>query len=243
VDFSTMLAPAIELKGSLFTLSVLHLTQNDLPLLHSSLQAKIEQAPRFFYRAPIVVNIDGLDDQPIDFIQLREIVNDLELVMVGICGGTPEQKQAAKAQQLAVLSYSKDPQSKPAQMAVEAVVEKSVEVVEKTIFEPAKEVRQNIRSGQQVYAKDTDLIILGSVGHGAEVIADGNIHIYGTLRGRALAGAKGNKNAKIYWQNLRAELVSIGGNYMMSDGLQAQLWDQAANIELSEEKIIVSALS
>jgi septum site-determining protein MinC len=242
-----MSAPAIELKGSLFTLSVLHLTRNDLPQLKSSLQAKVEQAPGFFYRAPIVVNIDSLGDQAIDFAQLREIINGFELVMVGVCGGTVEQKQAAKAQQLAVLSYSKDPEPKPekpvVETRVETVVEKSVEVVEKTVFEPAKEVKQNIRSGQQVYAKDTDLIVLGSVGHGAEVIADGNIHIYGTLRGRALAGAKGNKNAKIYCQNLRAELVSIGGSYMMSDGLQAQLWDQPANIELSEEKIIVSELT
>jgi septum site-determining protein MinC len=247
---------AIELKGSLFTLSVLHLAQNDFPRLKLALKAKIEQAPGFFYRAPIVVNIEKLDEQIIDFKQLSDIVSEMDLVLVGICGGTTEQKQSAKENQLAVLSYGKDaPQAaKPIQVerrvveatveaTVEPIIERRVEVVEKVVYEPAMEVRQNIRSGQQVYAKDTDLIVLGSVGHGAEVIADGNIHVYGTLRGRAIAGAKGDKNAKIYCQNLRAELVSISGNYMMSEALQAQLWDQPANISLAEEKIVVSELN
>ncbi|NQZ08516.1 MAG: septum site-determining protein MinC [Algicola sp.] len=244
---------AIELKGSLFTLSVLHLVQNDLHELKSSLKAKIEQAPGFFFRAPVVVNIEKLADEVIDFNALRAVIVEMSLVLVGICGGTTAQKQSAKDQGLAVLSHGKA--SSPAidkveaQQSIETVeriveVEKIVEkIIEKPVFEPAKEVRQNIRSGQQVYAKDTDLIILGSVGHGAEVIADGNIHVYGTLRGKAIAGAKGNKHAKIYCQNIQADLVSICGNYMMSEALQAQLWDKPASIELSEEKLIISELN
>ena len=244
---------AIELKGSLFTLSVLHLVQNDLHELKSSLKAKIEQAPGFFFRAPVVVNIEKLADEGIDFNALRAVIVEMSFVLVGICGGTTEQKQLAKDQGLAVLSHGKA--SSPAidkveaQQPIETVetiveVEKVVErIIEKPIFEPAKEVRQNIRSVQQVYAKDTDLIILGSVGHGAEGIADGNIHVYGTLRGKAIAGAKGNKHAKIYCQNIQADLVSICGNYMMSEALQAQLWDKPASIELSEEKLIISELN
>jgi len=72
-----------------------------------------------------------------------------------------------------------------------------------------------IRSGQQVYAQDTDLIIMGPVGPGAEVIADNNIHVYGSLRGRALCGVKGNSSARIFCQSLEAELVSVAGNYRM----------------------------
>ena len=243
----------IELKGSLFTLSVLHLIQNDLHELKSALKAKIEQAPGFFFCAPVVVNIEKLVDDIIDFGALKAVIEEMSFVLVGICGGTLEQKQSAKDQGLAVLSHGKA--SNPVAAKVDAQqssqtieriveVEKVVEkVIEKAIFEPAKEVRQNIRSGQQVYAKDTDLIIRGSVGHGAEVIADGNIHVYGTLRGKAIAGAKGNKNAKIYCQNIQADLVSICGNYMMSEALQTQLWDKPASVELSEEKLIISELN
>lgn len=247
---------AIDLKGSLFTLSVLHLSQDDLPKLKDKLKVKIEQAPGFFYRAPIVVNIDKLNDVTLDFAEIIGIINEMDLVLVGISGGSNNQKQQAKALGLAVLTGSKEtptamqatdkaaPIEKVVEKVVETVVEKVVEkTVEKSVFEPAKEVKQNIRSGQQIYAQDTDLIIIGSVGHGAEVIADGNIHVYGTLRGRAIAGAKGNKEAKIYCQNLKAELVSIGGNYMMSEALQSQLWDKPANIALFEEKIVVSELS
>lgn len=234
-----MSAQPIELKGSLFTLSVLHLSQNDLLQLKSSLQAKISQLPGFFFRAPIVVNIELLEGQAVDFLALGTIITELELVLVGICGGSPQQKQQAKAQGLAVLSHSEDPPAKK----VAAVVKQAAEPVEKIVFTAAKEVPHNIRSGQQIYAQDTDLIILGSVSHGAEVIADGNIHIYGTLRGRALAGAKGNKKAKIYCQNLQAELISICGNYMMSESLQKNCWNQPASICLAEEKLIVSELN
>lgn len=243
---------AIDLKGSLFTLSVLHLSLDDLSCLSEKLKSKIGQAPGFFYRAPIVINIDRLEEVNIDFAELIDIIKANDFVPVGICGGTNEQKQQAKALGLAVLTSGK--QNQPANPAnpevvekiVEKVVEKVVErtiEVEKAVAVPTMEVQRNIRSGQQVYAKDTDLIILGSVSDGAEVIADGNIHIYGTLRGRAIAGAKGNKEAKIYCQNLKAELVSIGGNYMMSEALQQQLWDKPANIALASEKIVVNELN
>jgi len=241
---------ALELKGSLFTLSVLHLTDNDLPQLSLALKQKVEQAPGFFYRAPIVINIDKIADTPIDFGQLKSVIEQLALVLVGISGGSNEQKQQAKQQGLAVLSFSDKQQSANNETPAPQVVEKTIErTVEKTVIKEvpvhkaSKIIKNNIRSGQQVYAAESDLIIQGSVGHGAEIIADGNIHVYGTLRGRAVAGAKGDSSAKIYCQNIQAELVSINGNYMMSEQLQQQLWAKPATIELSEEKIIISELN
>ncbi|MFT4928553.1 MAG: septum site-determining protein MinC [Phenylobacterium sp.] len=243
----------IDLKGSLFTLSVLHLTQNDLSQLEFELKRKISQAPSFFYRAPVVVNIEQLEQQQIDFIALKMVIQALDFVLVGISGGTPEQKEHAKEVGLAVLNLTKDPvKTKTAtettaesviQTVVETVIEKQIETVEKIIVRPSKEIKQNVRSGQQVYAQDSNLVILGSVAHGAEVVADGDIHIYGTLRGRALAGAKGKADAKIYCQNLQAELVSICGNYKMSEALQQDAWDQSASIELSDEKLIINVIN
>lgn len=81
-------------------------------------------------------------------------------------------------------------------------------------------ITQPIRSGQQVYAQGADLIVHAPVSQGAELIADGNIHVYGPLRGRALAGVSGNKNARIYCQKLEAELVSVAGHYSVSEDIK-----------------------
>lgn len=246
---------SIELKGSLFTLSVLHLTDNDLTELSKALQQKVAQAPSFFLSAPVVVNIEKLIDSDLDFAALKTTVESFNFVLVGISGGNNQQKQQAKAQGLAVLSYSDKQASaqaalkaqQPREVVVEKVVEKIVErVIEKEVPKPCyqtpKVVQSTVRSGQQIYAQDSDLIVIGSVGHGAEVIADGNIHVYGTLRGKAIAGAKGDSNAKIFCHNIQADLVSICGNYMMSEALQAQVWKKPACIELQQEKLVINEL-
>ena len=94
-----------------------------------------------------------------------------------------------------------------------------------------------VRSGQQLYAAGTSLVILGSVSPGAEVIADDSIHIYGTLRGRAIAGAKGNTQARIYCQQLQAELLSIAGTFQLSDALPAGLIQQPVHVRLDNEQL------
>ena len=115
---------------------------------------------------------------------------------------------------------------------------------------PAPVVRQtlvvgkSIRTGQQVYAENADLIVLGLVNEGAEVIADGHIHIYAPLRGRALAGAGGDQNARIFAQSMQAELVSIAGIYRTFDQqLPPHLHRQAVQIYLQKERLAIAALS
>ncbi|MCK4707100.1 MAG: septum site-determining protein MinC, partial [Gammaproteobacteria bacterium] len=107
----------------------------------------------------------------------------------------------------------------------------------------AKILAQPVRSGQQIYAEGSDLIIIGSVSGGAEVLADGNIHIYGSLRGRALAGVSGNTNARIFCIGHEAELVSIAGQFLHSDSLETELWKKPAQYYLEDETLHVSALS
>ena len=203
-----------ELKGNLFTLSVLHLFKNDLDSLISQLDEKIAQVPKFFFGAPIVVNLQSVPNEHIDFAKLKQALIDLQLNPVGVCNGTDEQNTAAKLHKLSILNYSKDqtPKAKPQSAANTSIVEKEVCV-------PAQIISGNVRGGQQVYAKNRDLIITGSVSPGAEVIADGNIHVYGTLRGRALAGVKGNTNARIFCHSLEAELVSVAGQYKISEDI------------------------
>ncbi|WP_105201376.1 MULTISPECIES: septum site-determining protein MinC [unclassified Pseudoalteromonas] len=227
-----------ELKGNLFTLSVLRLLTADLVALSEQLDAKISQAPKFFAGAPIVVNLEALDGAELDFSQLHALLQRLAFNPVGVCSGTDEQHQQAKAAGFSVLNYAKDNQA--AKAPAKATV--SPAVAAPAAPEPTMVVEGTVRSGQQVYAKGRDLIVLGAVSHGAEVIADGHIHIYGTLRGRAIAGAQGDKNATIFCQKLEAELVSVNGSYWISDSLQGELWGQAACIRQRQDSLHISAL-
>ncbi|MEI5638041.1 MULTISPECIES: septum site-determining protein MinC [unclassified Pseudoalteromonas] len=231
-----MAKQTFELKGNLFTLSVLQLFSFDIAKLRQELDSKISQAPKFFQGAPIVVNLADVQEQAVEFKELKQALEDLQLNPVGVCSGTQSQHDLAKQAGLSVLNYSRDVQSNaPAPT-------QSSEVVEKQVYLPAQIVNGTVRSGQQIYAKDRDLIVLGAVSHGAEVIADGNVHIYGTLRGRAIAGAQGQPDTSIFCQKLEAELVSINGSYWISDSLQGEYWGQAAQITQQDESLKITAL-
>lgn len=111
---------------------------------------------------------------------------------------------------------------------------------------PSMIVAEPIRSGQQIYARDTDLVVLNTVAAGSEVIADGNIHIYGSLRGRALAGARGDAEARIYCQQFAAELVAVAGNYVLTEDLDSDrrkaLWGQAVQAWLTGNNLNLARL-
>jgi len=130
----------------------------------------------------------------------------------------------------------------PAPESANLSSEESTTAVAQATRPATKIISTPVRSGQQIYAKDSDLIILSQVGQGAEVIADGNIHIYGTLRGRAIAGASGNKEARIFCQSLQAELISIAGIYQVSDDLPADRIGQSSQIELKENHLHIDTL-
>jgi septum site-determining protein MinC len=238
-DEGYMSEQIFELKGNLFTLSVLNLYQNDIQTLSKQLDEKISQAAKFFHGAPIVINLQSVADQTIDFATLKQTLLALDLNPVGVCNGNESQNIAAKKNGLSVLTYSNDVKRevKPVSQTVEPA-----SIIEKEVSQPAQIIQGAVRSGQQIYAKNRDLIILGSVSNGAEVIADGHIHIYGVLRGRALAGAKGNTEVQIFCQKLEAELVSIGGNYRVSDALQDQRWGQDAVIQYKNDSLEIIAL-
>lgn len=233
---------SLELKGSLFPLSVLHCSDLSISSLTSLLTAKLAQAPAFFYQAPIVINLQD-NDSPPDFEALKQLFTELKLVLVGVTGANAEQKAAAQQAGLAVLLAGKNPTAKAVEPAAQAVapVAKTPPVVQQQVMD-SKIVEQNVRSGQQIYAKGADLIIKGAVGAGAEVIADGNIHIYGSLRGKAIAGASGDSSKRIYCYNMQAELVSIAGNYWLSHSLQGEFWGKPACIRWQGESLVISEL-
>lgn len=112
-----------------------------------------------------------------------------------------------------------------------------------TTIQPAMVITHPIRTGQQVYAKNADLIVLAVVNQGAEIIADNNIHVYAPLRGRALAGVSGNKNARIFTQCMQAELISIAGVYRtIEQGLPPDIANKPAQISLEQNRLVICAL-
>ncbi len=229
---------SLELKGSLFPLSVLFCQDLSVDTLRQQLQQKLAQAPGFFVQAPVVINVEQLEQAP-DFAAIKQLFIELQLVLVGVCGASNELKKAAHAHGLASLQLSKNnkptetakPQTAPAAPATPQVITAENRLIE-----------GNIRSGQQIYVKGADLIVRGTVGAGAEVIADGNIHIYGSLRGKAIAGAGGDASKKIYCYNMQPELISIAGNYWLSDNLQGPFWGKAVCIGLQDGQLALSEL-
>jgi len=228
----------VEIKGSLFPLSILQLEDADLSALSAQLEKKLTHSKDFFYRAPLVINIEKTQGALFDFAQLKQILETHHFICVGVSNASAEQTDAAKEAGLAIL---KQPRASAEKGKSKLLDSEEIPAPTSDATTPiklaAKIVRQNVRSGQQIYAKDADLIVIGSVGNGAEVIADGNIHIYGQLRGRAIAGASGSEDAIIYCQKLEAELVSIAGSYWLSDQLPENIWQQCAIINFNSEKL------
>jgi septum site-determining protein MinC len=226
---------AIELKGTTFTLSVLKVKTTHVEHIQANLMQKIAQAPHFFVRLPLVLDLSPIETQPIDLLKLKRMLEALDLIVVGIIRHHTETNQQAHQIGLAVLSHKESLASK-----------KKPEQPKNGVTEfqtSTKVVHRNIRSGQQVFAAKADLIIFGHVSNGAEVIADGSIHIYGPLRGKAMAGASGQSKACIVTQSLEAELVSIAGNYWLSDTLGSHAYaKKSCYIQCINETLSIAPL-
>ena len=231
-----------ELKGTTFTISVLHLSDGNPDRIRQLLEAKVAQAPQFFNCAPLVLNVERLSDIP-DFEQLRELVESEDFVLVGITGARDEaMKTAAKAAGLAVMVSGKSRKAEPVAPAPAPEPVEVAQVAPVQALEPTKVHVGPVRSGQQIYAAGTSLVVLGSVSPGAEVIADDSIHIYGALRGLAIAGSKGNPLARIYAQQWQAELPSIAGTFQLSDALPAGLIQEPVHIRLDNEQLRIDRI-
>ncbi|MGL6313689.1 septum site-determining protein MinC [Vibrio sp. WXL103] len=212
-----------DLKGSSFTLSVLHLADIDVEGNLTFLREKTEQAPAFFAHAPVVINVSRVSGD-IDYKSLKSGVLETGMFPVGVTGcKTKRQQTLAIEAGLAVMTASSSSKTS-APLA------------------PLKVIRTPVRSGQQVYAKDGDLLLMSHISAGAEVIADGSIHVLGTLRGRAIAGASGQLGARIICNDLQAELVSIAGNYWLSDQISSDYWKQKVMVSLENQLLHIESL-
>ncbi|SFR74642.1 septum site-determining protein MinC [Marinobacter daqiaonensis] len=240
--------PAFQLKSTTVSLTALELAYFDTDSFEATLRDKIRQAPGFFRDIPIIVSLDHFEGPTgeLDFFKLLGICRRHNIHVVGVRGGNDDQRRLARNAALAVLPGSgrgdreaTAPEQAPeAEPALEPVGARPVSANPAA----ARVVTQPVRSGQQVYAPEGDLIVLASVQAGAEVLAAGNIHVYGPLRGRALAGVNGLEEARVFCQSLEAELVSIAGHYKISEDLQATGWKAPVQIQLRDDLLVVTPL-
>ncbi|OSI17359.1 septum site-determining protein MinC [Neisseria dumasiana] len=237
--------PAFEVKSARLDVLSVQLHTADLGELEEFLQQRVSQHKEL--------------DSMLFLLDLQEFSNPGELSIAGvvslfaryglqIIGLRHENEAWAPHAQAYHLAFSRndskpaDPQPKPAaQPAAAAPAAESVQAT--VISKPTVLINTPIRTGQQVYAENADLIVTGIVNEGAEIIADGNIHVYGTMRGRALAGATGNRDARIFIQSMQAELVSVAGIYRNFDqSLPDHLNKKAVQVSLQDNRLVISAI-
>ena len=230
-----MAEACFDLKGSMAAFTVLDLSVYHPERFARQLAKTTAQAPKFFRQAPVIISLEKLDacDLPIDVLlsQCREF----GLEPLAFRGGE-DWRQAVEKTGLSLLSPNVETKKEEADPAPANVSTPAKRVT------TSKIVTMPVRSGQQVYAAGTDLIVLAPVSQGAEILADGNIHVYGPLRGRALAGVSGDTNARIFCHSLEAELISIGGVFKLSEDLQNDVWKQPVQAYLDEGHLHVRKL-
>lgn len=208
--------------------------------ISARLAKKVNQAPSFFHKAPVVLNLGYLPDpDQLEIIKLLDLVREQGFIPVGITNCTEDQQRQAETMDLAVLttrgSGRLQEESSPEEKAVQPEPVALPSPAATVITDP-------IRSGQRVVAEQGDLIVLTSVSSGAEVTATGNIHVYGVLRGRAFAGSAGDTKARIFCQQLEAELVAVAGTYLVNEKFPDSLRAQPVQIRLQTEKIRITPL-
>ncbi len=218
-------------QGALFTVMVVRAANLRDPSFDREMSEQVQRSPRFFLNAPVVLDLKEAAGfaEAAEFAAARQILRRHTLSLVGVQNALPAQLEAAAASGLASFAPnarepSRRPMPEPAASAP-AAPPRYAAAKTRLVTEP-------VRSGTQIYARGADLVVIAPVSAGAELVADGNIHVYGALRGRALAGAGGDVAARIFCSRLEAELVSIAGRYLVSEQIPAEQRGQQVQIAL-----------
>ncbi|WP_374666911.1 septum site-determining protein MinC [Ramlibacter sp.] len=254
-------APAtFEIKSAQLPLVALHLKSADLALLGQEFAARFGDIPDFFDHDPLLLDLSPLaaDRATVpDFGELLHLLHAWRLHPVAVRGGSEAQREAARAAGLAFADDATLTRTLPTPSDASAAAEADAGAAPSEpapapappviAAAPALVIDRPVRSGQQIYARGRDLVVLAMVNPGAEVIADGHVHVYAPLRGKAIAGARGDASARVLTLSLEPELVSIAGVYRTSE----QPWPEAlrgrpAQLRLdggAEGRLVVEALA
>jgi len=230
-------------QGALFTVMVVRAGMLRDPAFAEELATQVERSPRFFRNAPVVLDLKGADGfaAAADFTEARQLLHEFTLALVGVQNAEPAQLEAAAEAGLASFAPTAAQPSRRA--APSAVAAAPAAPAAPTVAPPRASTRlvtTPVRSGTQIYARGADLVVTAAVSAGAELVADGNIHVYGPLRGRALAGASGDASARIFCSRLEAELVSIAGRYLVSEQLPPEQHGSPVQIALVDDRLTIT---
>lgn len=220
--------PAVEIRFGQVGLAQVRIRTTDAGTILDELTGRVAAAPQFFERTAVCLDLSALEKEPStnDMRAVFDAVRRAGMLAVGLAHGTAAVDALARSLDVPVLTQFRvqgkaspvpPPPVKETPKAVAPPAEAPV------LHPPSLMQHQPVRSGQRVYARNCDLVVTSTVGAGAEVIADGCVHIYGTLRGRAVAGARGEVTARVFCQEFHAELISIAGVFRVFETLPPEL--------------------
>lgn len=215
----------------------LRIHDTDPGAILEALRLRSQQAPDLLGSARLMLDLGQLDDEQMDAGQIKALLAALAeqgYLLLGLLD-SPVAAALAEAIDLPILKATA---SRP-EAAQKPEPEPGPEV---SAWNATRHVDGQIRSGQRIYARASDLVVFGSVSPGAEIIADGSIHVYGVLRGRALAGANGHDQARIFVQDFQAELIAVAGYYKVLEELPENLRGQAVQARLENDQLNLLAL-
>lgn len=223
------------------TLTVLEVSSLDLAVIEDAVVAHIQRSPDFFQNMPVLLSLPSAD---MDLPALVALLRGQGLVPVALSNPADEQVAAAAAAGLGVITDlradTRTSERKPAAKS-EPLPRDKEKPAPRAESGQTRVITKPVRSGQQIYARGSDLICTGAVSEGAEIIADGHIHVYGALRGRALAGAAGNTNARIFCRRFEAELVAVAGCYTVAEDMRESLRSKPVQVRLDGEHLLIES--
>lgn len=241
---------SVAFKGRMMTLTVLEVHDTDIGAIGESVQQQVARSPGFFARMPVLLSVQ---DTAVDLAALQECLTAADLVVVGVLDADEQTAEAARTAGLGVLSSPASARSserdggnrrddsdgvkrnRPRQPRANDESQGR----ENARKSPTRLITQPVRSGQQIYARGGDLVVTSSVSEGAEVLADGHVHIYGVLRGRALAGASGDTAARIFCRRFKPDLVAIAGCYKVADAIERDVLGAAVQVHLANDNLLI----
>jgi septum site-determining protein MinC len=225
---------AFEIRFGQVGLAQMRIRSTDAAAVQAQLTARVAAAPALFERAALCLDLSPLDHD-VSAAQLRALLDSIRrtgLLPIGLAHGTAAVDALARELDLPVLTQFRAQQSYGAAVAaVKAVsqqpapapVPAPAPATEEIVAIPALMHHRPVRSGQRIYARHRDLVVTSAVGAGAEVMADGCVHVYGTLRGRAMAGVRGEVSARVFCHDFHAELVSVAGVFRVFETIPPDL--------------------
>lgn len=238
---------AFTFKGGMLPMTVMELTSADPERIRDQLAGKLSQSPAFFQHTPVVLSVEKLDEPHLALERICAVCRAHKLLPVAVRGGPDPVKQSAWAlglgwfppQEIKSRNLESVGSDTPASDEEDTPTSRQDEAPASS---GGRIYRGTVRSGQQLTAPDGDLVVVGAVNAGAEVLAAGSVHVYGALRGRALAGIHGDHDAGIFCRELHAELLSVAGNYKRLEDVDPRLLGRSVQVRLSDDQLTMASL-